>query len=268
MRLLVLVKRSAVQAKYVLLGAAVVLPLFQFLLIAQAAEIDRSNAFGRMAEFVPVFLQRGIGSQAMLLATFRGTVSFGYFHPVIVCILSLVAMYITTEPAHEIESGLVDLVLARSVPRLRLLTRSLVLGFGSIAAIVVLMMFGTYVGLRWLAPAAAGPSPRLIALLAAHLVGVAWCCGAIGLLFASLGRRWTSVFTCAAIVVVVGYLIDFLALGWPAARTIAWVTPFQYYPALLIIGGTSDPVRDLGVLGVATAAFIALAYWRFNKRDL
>jgi len=48
----------------------------------------------------------------MLLATFRGTVSFGYFHPVVCVLVAIVAIYLLTEPAHEVESGLVDLELA------------------------------------------------------------------------------------------------------------------------------------------------------------
>ena len=55
----------------------------------------------------------------------------------------MVAMYIATEPAHEIESGLVDLELARSVPRHRLLTRSLLLVVLAVAAGLSLMFAGT-----------------------------------------------------------------------------------------------------------------------------
>ena len=148
MSLSTLLLRSAAQSKYVLLGGIVVLSLFQFLLIGQAAEIERSQAFGRMAEFVPAFLQKGLGQQALLLATFRGTVSFGYFHPVIVCLLSLIAIYIATEPAHEVESGLVDIVLARSVPRHRVITRSLLLAMLAVVAIAGFMLCGTFIGLR------------------------------------------------------------------------------------------------------------------------
>ncbi|MBA2304916.1 MAG: hypothetical protein H0W08_20105 [Acidobacteria bacterium] len=268
MRLRTLLLRSAAQSKYVLLGGIVVLSLFQFLLIAQAAEIERSNAFGRMAEFVPAFLQRGLGQQALLLATFKGTVSFGYFHPVIVCLLSLIAIYIATEPAHEVESGLVDLVLARSVPRHRLITRSLLLAMGSVAAITGFMLCGTFIGLRWLAPEIESVTFRLIGRLAVNLVAVAWCCGAIGVFLAALSRRWTTAFTTGALIVIVGYLIDFLALGWPPARALSWFFPFQYFPALLILGGTAAPWRDLVVLSSATAGFAVLAYWRFEKRDL
>lgn len=268
MSLFTLVCRSVMQARYILLGATTVLALFQILLIAQAVEIERTQAFGRMAEFVPIFLQRGLGSQAMLLATFKGAVSFGYFHPVIVCVLSLIAVYLATEPAHEVESGLVDLVLARAVPRRRVLTRSLVLAFSAITLIVALMICGTYVGLWWLAPRTSWPPLPLVLLLAVHLVAAAWCCGAIALFLAASSQRWATAFTSAALFVIVGYLIDFLAIGWPPARTIAWLAPFQYFPALLIVGGTANTTRDLTVLLAATTAFAGLAYWRFEKRDL
>jgi ABC-2 type transport system permease protein len=221
-----------------------------------------------MAEFVPAFLQKGLGQQALLLATFKGTVSFGYFHPVIVCLLSLIAIYIATEPAHEVETGLVDVVLSRSVPRHRLITRSLLLAMAGVAAITAFMLSGTFIGLRWLAPDAASLSPKLIGRLAMNLVAVAWCCGAIGLFLGSISRRWTTAFTTGALIVIVGYLIDFLALGWSPARTLSWFFPFQYFPALLIVGGTAAPWRDLVVLGAATMLFAGLAFWRFERRDL
>ena len=263
-----LLVRSAAQAKYVLLGGVIVLALFQVLIIAQAAEIERSNAFGRMAEFVPAFLQRGLGQQALLLATFKGTVSFGYFHPVIVCMLSLIALYVATEPAHEVESGLADLVLARSLPRYVVLTRSLVLAFGAVTVIALAMLAGTFVGLRSLAPDGASVDASLIGRLAVHLVAVAWCCGAIGLFLGASSRRWTTAFTIGAFIVIVGYLVDFLAIGWPPARVLAWFFPFQYFPALRMLGGTAPEWRNLLILGSATVVFVGLAYWRFQKRDL
>jgi ABC-type transport system involved in multi-copper enzyme maturation permease subunit len=185
-----------------------------------------------------------------------------------VCLLSQIAINIPTEPAHEVESGLVDLVLARSLPRHRLITRSILLAMTAVAVITACMLAGTMIGLRWLAPDASSIAPRLIVRLAVNLVAVAWCCGAIGLFIATLSRRWTTAFTTAALIVVVGYLIDFLALGWPPARSLAWFFPFQYFPALLIVGGTASPWRDLAVLLSATAGFLSLSYWRFERRDL
>ena len=109
--------RSASQGRYVLLGSFLLLCGFQIIIVGQAAEIERSNAFGRMAELLPAFLQRGLGSRAMLLASFKGTVAFGYFHPVVCMLVAVLAMYLAVELAHEVESGLVDLELSRPVPR-------------------------------------------------------------------------------------------------------------------------------------------------------
>lgn len=268
MRVAALVGRSAAQARLVLFGGAGIFFVFQLLLIAHAAEIERSQAFGLVKDLVPGFLQRGLGAQALALATFKGSVSFGYFHPVIVCAVSLLGVYIATEPAHDVEAGLVDLVLARPVARHRLLTRSLGLALGAVLALTILMLLGTYIGLRTLAPELGWPSFRLLALLAVHLVAAAWCCASIGLLAAASVKRWTTAFTIGAAVIIVGYLVDFLAIGWPPARVLAWAFPFNYYPALLIVGGTANSALDLSILLGATLVFTALAYWQFERRDL
>lgn len=268
MRLAVLVRRSAAQARLILIGAMIIFFVFQLLLILHAADIERAQAFGRVAELVPGFLQRGLGAQAMLLATFKGSVSFGYFHPVILCALSLIAVYVATEPAHEVEAGLVDVVLARSVPRRRVLTRSLLLAIGATVAITACMLLGTFIGLNLFASAFVWPNTRLLVLLVLHLLAVTWCCASIGLFAAASARRWNTAFSIGAAVVCVGYLIDFLAIGWRPARVLAWAFPFNYYPALLILGGTANTVRDLGILFTATAVFTALAYWKFERRDL
>ena len=120
-----LLLRSIRQARYLLLGSLALLCGFQLIIVGQAADIERTQSFSRMADLLPAFLQRGLGTKAMILATFKGTVAFGYFHPVVVVLVSVLAIYFTTEVAHEVEAGLVDLELARAVPRHLLVTRSL-----------------------------------------------------------------------------------------------------------------------------------------------
>ena len=264
-----LLVRSASQARYVLLGAFTLLFGFQLIIVGQAAEIERTNSFSRMAELLPAFLQRGLGSRAMLLATFKGTVSFGYFHPVVCMLVAVSAMYVLTEPAHEVESGLVDLELARSVPRHRLLTRSLLLAGASIAVAILLMFAGTAAGGRIFDAEGMGlPSVAIRARLLLHLAGVSACFGGFAMLLATLSRRWTTAFTTAVLTAVVLYLIDFLAIGWPPIRTVAWLSPFHYYPALSIIAGDATDWRNVTVLFVTAAVFVAAAYWRFERRDL
>ena len=52
--------------------------------------------------------------------------SLGFFEPLIVMLVVQFAIFLATEPAGDVETGLVDLVLARPVPRHWLVTRSLI----------------------------------------------------------------------------------------------------------------------------------------------
>ena len=205
----------------------------------------------------------------MLLATFKGTVAFGYFHPVVAMLIAVLAIYFATEPAHEVESGLVDLTLARPVPRHVLVTRSLLLRNGAVASARMLMAAGTWLGLRTfrlagVRCAVAGVRRELLL----HLAAVARCFGGFGLAVAAGARRWSTAFTTAALTAVLMYLVDFLAIGWPLMRPLAWISPFHYYPALSILAEDAPAWRNLVVLFLAAAGFSALGYWRFSRRDL
>jgi ABC-type transport system involved in multi-copper enzyme maturation permease subunit len=264
-----LLRRSAAQARYLLIGAAVVLCGFQIVIIGQAAEIQRTQAFGRFGDLIPAFLQRGMGSPVMLLATFKGLVAFGYFHPVVCLVLILAAMYVVSEPAHEIERGLVDLQLARSMPRHRLLTRSLLLAELTIAGAVLLMAAGTWMGM-WIFDARAMDAPPMVlrARLLVNLAALASCFTGYALLLAALSKRWTTAFTTAALTTVVLYLLDFLAMGWRPIRHLAWISPFHYYAALDLVAGVSPLGRNVAILCGAAVVLSGGAYRVFARRDL
>ncbi|HSC29181.1 MAG TPA: ABC transporter permease subunit [Vicinamibacterales bacterium] len=267
--LVALTWRSAVQARYVLLGSLCLLGGFQLIIVGQASAIEETRSFSRIAELMPGFLQRGLGNQALLLATFKGMVAFGYFHPIVAVLVSVVAIYVATEPAHEVEGRLVDLTLARAVPRHVVVTRSLLLASGVLTAAALLMAAGTWMGLRLFAsPEFEAPPARTAGLLLVHLVSVALCFGGLGLALAAGARRWSTAFISAGLAAVVLYLVDFLAIGWPFMRAISWISPYHYYPALPILAGEPLAWQNVGVLLAASAALYAIAYWRFSRRDL
>ncbi len=267
--MIALLLRSASQARYLMLGAMTLLWGFQIVIIGQSAEIERASSFSRMADLLPGFLQRGLGSKALILATFKGMVAFGYFHPVVCILVAGVAMYLATEPAHEVESGLVDVELARSMPRHRLLTRSLVLALAALLVAVSVMAAGTWMGARFFAADGLDlPSPGVRLRLLGNLVALGSCLAGFALLVATLSRRWMTAFTTVMLTAVIAYMIDFLAIGWRPMETIAWLSPFHYYPALSIVAGDAETGRDIAVLLGAAAVFSAIAYWQFQRRDL
>jgi ABC-type transport system involved in multi-copper enzyme maturation permease subunit len=264
-----LILRSVAQARFMLIGLLLLLGGLQVLIVGQAAEIQRANSFSSMANLLPGFLQRGLGSKAMLLATFKGTVSFGYFHPLVCIVVSALAMYFATEVAHEVESGLVDLELARAVPRHRLITRSLLVAHLAAAAAIAVMAFGTMLGGRFFATGDLDmPSAGLRARLLLNQFAVASCFASLALLAAARARRWSPAFTFAALAVVVLYSVDFIAMGWRPMETVAWISPFHHFRALSLIAGDAHMARDVGILFAASAALSGAAYWQFDRRDL
>ena len=72
----------------------------------------------------------------------------------------------------------------------------------------------------------------------------------------------------AALAAVVFYLVDFLAIGWPQMKAIAWISPFHYYPALDIVAGDAPRFQNLAVLLSTATILTAYSYWRFSRRDL
>jgi ABC-type transport system involved in multi-copper enzyme maturation permease subunit len=148
-------------------------------------------------------------------------------------------------------------------------TRSAVLFAGCPALLVALMMTSTWTTTALVAPPSV-PWPSLpnILTLSAHLVLVAWCFGAFSLLLATGARRRASSFAPAAMVAVALYFVNVLAASWAPARILDTVSPFHYYQGTRILTGLTDPWRDLLTLGAAASVLVAVAYWRFGRRDL
>jgi ABC-type transport system involved in multi-copper enzyme maturation permease subunit len=267
--MIALLRRSAYQMRYALSATLLLLGAVQVLIVGQAAEIQRANSFASMANLLPGFMQRGLGSRALVLASFKGTVAFGYFHPVVCMTVAVLAMYAATEIAHEVEAGLVDLELARAVPRHRLVTRSLLLGHLFAAIVLIAMAAGTAIGLRTFDAAQFdAPSLALRGRLLFNQFAVVSCFVGFALLVASRARRWASAFTAAALTAVVMYNVDFIAIGWRPMQTVAWLSPYHYFPALSVITAEVSTARNATILFSASALMSAAAYWSFARRDL
>src|SRR5690349_17422804 len=76
-----LVGRSAAQMRYAAAGSLALTFALQLVLVGQAVSIQESQSFASVASLIPTFIGRGLGSDALLLASFKGTVMLGYFHP-------------------------------------------------------------------------------------------------------------------------------------------------------------------------------------------
>jgi ABC-type transport system involved in multi-copper enzyme maturation permease subunit len=261
-----LVVRSLGRVKFLSTSLALVLAGLQLALIAAAASFTGDGRFEQLADILPAFAKTVMGPA---LTSFRGMVLFFYFDPLIVMLLVQFAIYLATEPAGEVESSLVDLVLARPLPRHWIVSRSfLVMAIGTML-MGGAMMATTWAGLWWMAPPdAQWPTARTVLSLNAHMTLVAWCFGCVALAASGWARRRGAVVGAIGVVAITAYLVELLESIWAPARELATFSPFHYYAATAILAGTADQSRNLTVLGAIALAAIAVAYWRFGKRDL
>jgi ABC-2 type transport system permease protein len=264
-----LIARSFARQRGLLIGVACLVACFQVVLVLQAASYDQAQTYQALGQMLPLFVRRWLGESIVALTSFGGLVTLGYFHPVIVLLVALVAAYVATELAGDVEAGYVDLLLSRRVARHWLVTRSMVLSLGGPVGLVALMVTATWIAVAAFAPpSAAKPSWRVILTLAAHLVAVAWWFGALALALASVTRRRGAALVPTAIAAVSLYLVNLVAASWAPARTVDVLSPFHYYQGALILAGLANSSRDFLVLGSVTAILVAISYWRFSTRDL
>ena len=264
--MLTLMARSLRRIAPVCLGLAAVLGFFQIVLVEVAASYERAGSFDRLATLLPAFAQRSFGTA---MTSFAGLTTVGFYETGIILMVAQFAIFAASEPAGDVEVGLVDMVLARPLPRHWLVTRSLLVMTAATLALTLTMGASTWIGLMTLAPPhARWPDPRTVLNLIAHLTLVAFCFGATALAAAGWARRRSAAWAPVALAAIATYLIDFLGLWWTAMPRIGRLTPFHFYQGSAVIEGRANTALDLSVLAAATVVASAIAYWQFNRRDL
>jgi ABC-2 type transport system permease protein len=264
-----LVLRSLSQSLKPLIAVGLVLIALQVVLVVTASAQQQAQAFNRIAEMLPAFMRRTLGDLTLVAVSFQGAVSGGYLHPVIVLLVSFLGIYFGSEPAHDVEAGAVDLVLARPLRRHWLITRSIALIALTTGGAPALMAIAMRLALPVFAPAdAPWPAIGQVVKLSLNLAAVAMAMGTISLAIASQAKRRGTAIAAAGVIAVFFYLVMFLEPTWPPAQTIGWLSPFHYFRPLNILAGRGEPWRDLLVLFSIISLLSATAYWQFSRRDL
>ncbi len=253
-----------------LLTAGVLLAGFQVVLILQANSLQTSDSFAKIGDLIPSFLRDLFGPSFAMFLTFKGIVCLGYFHPVVMGALISVSLTLATIPVMEIETGFIDLVLARPVRRHWIVTRSILVALISTVYLLAMMAFGTWIGLRNFAAgnAAAWPSAALVGSLAVNLGLLMLCWAAIAIAIGCACRRRGSAGAIAGLLALTAYLTDYIGRAWKPANSVAWLSPFRYYSPFELVMGSPLPARNLYVLGGIAVAAFAVAYLLYSRRDI
>jgi ABC-2 type transport system permease protein len=263
---LTLLARSCGRVWRMWIASAVLLAGFQLTLTSTAVSLQESGDYQRLFEAVPAFVRDWIGPS---LTSFAGMTALVFFEPLVILLLVLFAVYIASEPAADVEDGLVDLILARPLPRHWILTRSVVVMTGSTLTLVLVLAATNVASVALMAPAGVpGPTGRTVLSLMVHLFALTWCFGGLTLAVAARSKRRTSVLGTLTIAVVGLFLLKVLVEFSTRFDWLRWLTPFDYFQGTQVLLGRDDLAWDVAVLGTIGVAGIALAYWQFHGRDL
>jgi ABC-2 type transport system permease protein len=217
-------------------------------------------------QFMPAELQQVFGSQLGLLS-FAGLVGFGFQHPITLAAAVAFVLAVCTIPSAERESGLLDLILSRPLPRARYLAAILLLLLTGAVLLPLALLTGASVGLRITElPAQVSASRYLPA--AAGLACLLLAVGGTTLLLAARARRRGKAAAQATGLFLALYWLELLAELWEPLRVLSRLSPFQYFrPMESVVTGVT-PWREMAVLAAVFLVTAALALLRFRRQDL
>lgn len=268
-RTLVLTSHSLARIRGVLLGISLMLAGFQFLLTQVAGYLMTRGAFNQLSALIPDFVRTAAGPSALAFMSFSGIVGLGYFHPVVMAALVGQMIAIATEPAGEVETRFVDLVLARPVARFDVILRTVLVIVISGTLMLAAMTLGTWTGLTCCAPAGAETPPlRLILSLALTLASVMICWAGVALAIAAAVKRRSVGASLAGILALAAYLLDYLGRAWDPARAISSLSPFHYFEPMALVMGQPLDLTNVSVLAGIGLAGVAIGSVVFARRDV
>jgi ABC-type transport system involved in multi-copper enzyme maturation permease subunit len=262
-----LVRRSLARHRTLVIALAALLSAFQIVDVVVAHSLQANGLYGQFSALVPAFIQEAMGG--VLVGSFTGAIAVGFVHPLVMLSLSCATIYMASEPAGEVEDGLVDLVVARPVPRFLIVVRSTVVYIACSAAIAGAMFVTSRTAVQWISPATAAAIPPLrLAWIAANLLAIVWCFGAASLAMACHVRERMRAVGAIAWLAVFLYLLQFGAAAWAPLRPFARISPFRYYEPMQTLLGTTTPIINILGLLLSTVALLAVAHVLYLRRDL
>ncbi len=260
---------SLKRVRTLVITTALLLAALQLVLIFVAGELHSTGAFDQLSALLPPFARELLGPSFAVVLSFGGIVCLGYFELAVMGALIALAVTLATVPASEVETGFMDLILARPLARHWIITRTVALTTLVTALLLATMVAGTWAGLQMFAPAGVQwPSATLINSLAVNLGMLTLSWGGVAMAIGAASRRRSVAGGSAGLLALTTFLLDYVARLWQPAEKIAWLSPFRYYNPFDLIMGNPLPLRNVMVLGAIAAAGFAMAYILFARRDI
>lgn len=237
------------------LGLACIMALLTALLPKVLGEAD--EILGKLA-FIRNILEGFIKQDTGAGITEKMMQAFLWVHPTVLALIWAHAlMYCSRVPAGEIDRGSVDFLLGLPISRWRLYQAESI-GFVMSGVVILSAGFGGH----WMASSSLQPDMRPGAFatfsVMCNLFAVYLAVGGIAFLVSAFNDRRGRAIGIMFAILMVSFLINFVAQFWDPAKSIAFLSVMEYYRPAITINSGSFPKSDALILfSIATVAWIS-----------
>lgn len=218
---------------------------------------------------MPSFLLQGFMGSAdiQFLTSPNGYFAAKYFSIALLIFSAYAVMAGMAVTANDEDEGILDGFLSLPIHRWEVIIGRGLASLVMIAAAVCLTYLGVVIGAQ-LVPHVSYDLGG-IALGTLNMLPSLFFILAMTVLFGVLFRRRSVALGLAAAVVIFSYTVDFIAsgLGDSALASTGYLSFFHYYDGVGVMQ-TGVNLANVGLLAGVGAVFLALALWRFQKRDI
>ncbi len=247
------------------IGLGLIMALLTALLPKVLGDIDK--VFERLP-FVKPLITALLGVDPGDQFTAQMIQAFLWVHPTVLTLIwAHEVMYCTRLPAGEIDRGTIDFLLGLPVSRWKLYLGETI---GWLASGVVMLTVG-WTG-HFLASGALQPDMRpgaaatLFVML--NLLAVYVAVGSFAFLVSAFSDRRTRAIGIVFAVLLMSFLLNFLAQFWDPAKAISFLSVMEYYRPAIVIQSGEFPSADVGTLLTIGAVCWLVGGVTFRSRSI
>ncbi len=132
---------------------------------------------------------------------------------------------------------------------------------------VAMGLVGSLIGARLVAPGLRGDSGALV-IVVVYLYCLYLAVAGVACLVSSLSNQRGRAVGVVFAIVLLSFLLNFLAQFWEPAKSMAFLSVLNYYRPLLVLRNSSWPVADMLTLLAVGAVFWLAGALVFARRDI
>lgn len=237
---------------------AYVLPTFARQFSAQMTRIEFVRTI--ISAMLGTDLVEGIGPQMFW--------AMAWVHPVVLATTWAHAIIVCTRvPAGEVDRGTIDVLLGLPVSRWNVYLGETLVWLGSAVVLMLFAVAGNTLGASQVRSEFQPETARIVIVLV-NLLALYGAVGAAACLCSALSDRRGRAMGVVFLIVVISFLLNYLAQFWEPARRVSFLGMLRYYRPLFILRDGAWPTRDLAVLLGSGAVMWSVGGWIFSRRDL